>query len=73
MSHLEEYTHSTHPPALRDEIFRSWSRYVSRVRKRSYEFNCYELYREGPPSRLTLCPRLKQKAAVRNRLYVQIM
>jgi hypothetical protein len=46
MSHQEEYVHSTHPPHLRDEIFHSWTRYVSRVRKRSYEFNCFELYRE---------------------------
>jgi hypothetical protein len=46
MSHHEEYIHSTHPAPLRDEIFRSWTRYVSRVRKRSYEFNCFELYRE---------------------------
>jgi hypothetical protein len=46
MSHEEEYTHSTNPEPYRDEIFRSWTRYVSRVRKRSYDFNCLDLYRE---------------------------
>lgn len=46
MSHHEEYSHTTLPGPLRDEIFRSWTRYVSRVRKRSYDFNCFELYKE---------------------------
>lgn len=44
MSHHEEYLHSTLPKAMRDDIFRSWVRFVSRWQKRSYEFNCFGLY-----------------------------
>jgi hypothetical protein len=44
MSHHEEFLHSTLPRPLRDDFFRSWVRFVSRWHKRSYEFNCFDLY-----------------------------
>jgi hypothetical protein len=44
MSHHEEFLHSTLPRPLRDDFFRSWTRFVSRWHKRSYEFNCFDLY-----------------------------
>jgi hypothetical protein len=46
MTHHEEYQHSTLPLPLRDDLFRSWVRYVSRAKKRSYEFNCLSVYEE---------------------------
>ncbi len=45
MSHHEELTHSTLPATMRDEIFRSWTRFLSRAHKRSYEFNCFDIYK----------------------------
>ncbi len=46
MTHHEEYQHSTLPMPMRDDLFRSWVRYVSRCKKRSVEFNCVGLYEE---------------------------
>ena len=44
MSHFEEYHQSTLLPQFRDDIFRSWTRFVSRWHKRSYDHECMELY-----------------------------
>ncbi|MFN0096971.1 MAG: hypothetical protein ACKVVT_19605 [Dehalococcoidia bacterium] len=46
MSHHEEYLHSTLPLSMRDDLFRSWTRFVSRWHKRSMEFNCLRLYED---------------------------
>lgn len=46
MTHHEEWLHSTLPVPLRDDLFRSWVRYVSRAKKRSYEFNCVSIYEQ---------------------------
>lgn len=46
MSHHEELLHSTLPLSLRDDIYRSWGRFVSRWHKRSMEFNCLRLYEQ---------------------------
>lgn len=46
MSHLEEYRHSTLPAPFRDDIFRSWTRFVSRWHKRSYDYNCLRLFED---------------------------
>jgi hypothetical protein len=46
MTHHEEFKHSTLPMPLRDDLVRSWVRYVSRGKKRSYEFNCVSIYEE---------------------------
>lgn len=43
MSHYEEFQVSSLPAYMKDDIFRSWTRFVSRSHKRSYEFNCYEM------------------------------
>ena len=45
MSHHEEILHSTLPlRPLQDDIFRSWTRFVSRWHKRSREWNRLRLY-----------------------------
>ena len=44
MSHFEEYRNTTLPGSLRDEIIRSWTRFVSRTHKRSYDYNCLRLF-----------------------------
>ena len=44
MSHWEEYNFSSLPATMTDDIFRSWTRFLSRSHKRSYEFNCFDLY-----------------------------
>ena len=44
MSHYEEFHNSTFPAAFRDDIFRSWTRFVSRWHKRSYDYNCLRVY-----------------------------
>ena len=44
MSHIEEYRNTTLPAGLRDDIFRSWTRFVSRTHKRSYDYNCLRLF-----------------------------
>jgi hypothetical protein len=44
MSHWEEYNLSSLPAALTDDIFRSWTRFLARSHKRSYEFNAFDLY-----------------------------
>jgi hypothetical protein len=46
MSHHEEFLHSTLPGPMKDDIFRSWTRFVSRWHKRSYEFNCLGMYEQ---------------------------
>ena len=44
MSHHEEFVRSSLPAHMKDDIFRSWTRFVSRSHKRSYEFNCFDLF-----------------------------
>ncbi len=44
MSHYEEFQHSTFPAPFRDDIFRSWTRFVSRWHKRSYDYNCLRVF-----------------------------
>jgi hypothetical protein len=44
MSHYEEFQHSSFPAAFRDDIFRSWTRFVTRWHKRSYDYNCLRVY-----------------------------
>jgi hypothetical protein len=44
MSHYEEFNNSTFPAAFRDDIFRSWTRFVTRWHKRSYDYNCLRVY-----------------------------
>ena len=46
MSHHEEYANTSLPEPMRDEIFRSWARYLSGCHKRSPDWNCFQLYRE---------------------------
>ena len=46
MSHYEEYRHSTLPLGMRDDLLRSWSRYLSYTRRRSNRFDCVALYDE---------------------------
>ncbi|MHB8574711.1 MAG: hypothetical protein ACYDCQ_05205, partial [Dehalococcoidia bacterium] len=44
MSHHEEFQHSTLPLPLRDDLIRSWARYLSHCRRRSDKFDCLQLY-----------------------------
>jgi hypothetical protein len=44
MSHIEEFGQSSLPGPQRDEIFRSWTRLVSRWHKRSYDYNALGLF-----------------------------
>lgn len=46
MTHHEEYLHSTLPAAMRDDLFRSWTRYLSRCRRRSDRFDCVQVYED---------------------------
>jgi hypothetical protein len=43
-SHHEEFLHSALPLSMKDDLFRSWVRFVARSHKRSYEFTCLDLY-----------------------------